>query len=78
VLRRTFACIQLILARLGLGGLDLLELQEAMGHESLDTTRVYLSDVQDYLGQMIDKTNTVDAAVAIIEWKSGQAGQKGA
>ncbi len=57
VLRRTYACTNLIMgAELGPGhGLDIRSLQEALGHESLDTTAIYLSDVSAYLnrGRMI-------------------------
>ncbi|HEX8105750.1 MAG TPA: site-specific integrase [Solirubrobacteraceae bacterium] len=75
VLRRTFACNQLILSRIGKGGLDLLELQECMGHTRLDVTRIYLSDVHRYLGQMVEYVNTQDAADLIMAWKH-QQGQR--
>jgi site-specific recombinase XerD len=53
VLRRTYACTNLIMAaELGPGhGLDIRSLQEALGHESLDTTAIYLSDVSAYLNR---------------------------
>jgi site-specific recombinase XerD len=53
VLRRTYACSNLIMAeQLGSGyGLDLRSLQVAMGHASLETTANYLTDVQDYLNR---------------------------
>lgn len=64
VLRRTFACTHLIAAALlGPGyGLDIRSLQKAMGHESLETTALYLSDVSDYLNRhrrTISVTDTV-------------------
>ena len=49
VMRRTFACTALTLNALGLGGLDIYSLQKAMGHTSLETTAVYLSDVEEYI-----------------------------
>lgn len=52
VLRRTYACLNVILHALGLGGLDLVSLQGSMGHERLDTTQVYLADVADYLNRI--------------------------
>lgn len=53
VLRRTFACNNLISHTL-LGpehGLDIRTLQRAMGHSSLETTAIYLSDVEDYISR---------------------------
>jgi site-specific recombinase XerD len=50
-LRRTYACMNLVMAAV-LGpehGLDLRSLQIAMGHESLETTALYLSDVDEFL-----------------------------
>jgi hypothetical protein len=57
VFRRTYACTQVILHALGLGGLDLVSLQEAMGHSRLDTTRVYLSNVASYLNAHLGRVN---------------------
>jgi integrase len=53
VLRRTYACTNLIMsAELGHEyGLDIRSLQDALGHESLDTTAIYLSDVSAYLNR---------------------------
>jgi site-specific recombinase XerD len=53
VLRRTFACTNLIAhALLGPGhGMDLRTLQRAMGHSSLETTAIYLNDVDDYINR---------------------------
>ncbi len=62
VMRRTFACMHVILHSEGGGGLDLVSLQEAMGHESLETTRVYLSDVASYLNRRREPTNALRAA----------------
>jgi len=67
VLRRTFACLNVILHSLGLGGLDLVSLQHAMGHERLDTTQVYLADVADYLNRMRRPVGITQGASAILE-----------
>jgi site-specific recombinase XerD len=69
VLRRTFACHQLILDKTGYGGMDVLVLQHAMGHTRLDTTRIYLADVHKYLGAMAPPTNPIHGARLILEWK---------
>jgi integrase len=66
VLRRTFACTQVILHELGLGGLDLVSLKDALGHSSLDTTRVYLSDVGSYLNRHRRPVGTLHAAEMIL------------
>jgi integrase len=67
VLRRTFACIKLIENVLGLGGMDLVTLQGVMGHDSLDTTRDYLADVDSYLKSIHrGDSNTIDAATEIV------------
>jgi integrase len=78
VLRRTYCCIQLIQNVLGLGGMDLVSLQGAMGHESLDTTRGYLGDVDSYLKTMRRDVNTVDAAAEIVRYRAEQQAEKGA
>lgn len=64
VLRRTYACCNLIASEvLGAGhGLDLRSLQEAMGHESLETTAIYLSDVASYLSRMRRPVSLVETA----------------
>jgi integrase len=52
VMRRTFACLALIQHdRDPSTGLGLIQLQEAMGHASLNETRKYLSDVEGYLNR---------------------------
>jgi integrase len=66
VLRRTNACTNVILHSLGLGGLDLVSLPAAMGHERLDTTQVYLSDVASYLARMRQPINVADGAATIL------------
>jgi integrase len=69
VMRKTFACNQLILARLGLGGMDLEQLQDALGHASLTTTKVYLADVNDYLARSVARVGTGEAAQLILAEK---------
>lgn len=70
VLRRTYACTHLIAASL-LGpeqGLDIRSLQEAMGHESLETTAIYLTDVTPYLNshrRTTSITSTVERLTAL-------------
>jgi hypothetical protein len=68
VLRRTYACRDLILSELRGGGhgLDLRSLQEAMGHESLETTALYLSDVSSYLNRMRRPVSLVEAAASLV------------
>jgi integrase len=79
VLRRTFACIKLIENALGLGGMDLVTLQGVMGHDSLETTRDYLADVDSYL-KSINRgdTNTLDAAAEIVKHREGLLAADGA
>jgi len=67
VLRKTFACNQLILHRLNLGGLALEQLKRALGHNDIKTTQIYLPDVEKYLDLMSKPVNTVDAAELILE-----------
>ena len=67
VLRRTYACLNVILHAVGLGGLDLVSLHHAMGHERLDTTQVYLSDVADYLNRVRRPMGIGLGAAAILE-----------
>lgn len=67
VLRKTFACNQLILHRLNLGGLALEQLKSALGHNDIKTTQIYLPDVEKYLDLMSKPVNTVDAAKLILE-----------
>jgi integrase len=67
VMRKTFACNQLILHRLGLGGMSPEQLQAALGHNDPRTTRIYLPDVEGYLNQVTKPTNTLDAAEAIVQ-----------
>jgi site-specific recombinase XerD len=68
VLRRTYACCNLIASEmLGAGhGLDLRSLQEAMGHASLETTAMYLSDVASYLNRMRRPVSLVETAELLI------------
>jgi integrase len=63
VLRRTYACTHLISAlELGAGyGMDIRSLQDAMGHESLETTAIYLSDVSAYLNRRRRTISVTDA-----------------
>ena len=67
VMRRTFACTQLILHALGLGGMDVRTLQKAMGHDRLDTTQKYMADVEDYINASKRHVNTRDGVRAIVE-----------
>jgi integrase len=69
VLRKTFAACQLIAHRLGLGGLTLEQLQTALGHVSLETTRIYLPDVEHYIGEIIAPVSTRNAAAEILRLK---------
>jgi integrase len=67
VMRRTFACTQLILHSLNLGGMDVRTLQLAMGHARLDTTERYLADADEYIGAAKRHVNTRDGARSIAE-----------
>jgi site-specific recombinase XerD len=67
VMRRTFACTQLILHSLHLGGMDVRTLQLAMGHESLETTQKYLADADEYIGAAKRHVNTRDGARLITQ-----------
>jgi site-specific recombinase XerD len=67
VMRRTFACTQLVLHSLNLGGMDIRTLQKAMGHERLDTTQRYLADADEYIGAIKRHVNTRDGARLIAE-----------
>jgi len=64
VLRRTFACTHLIAhALLGPGnGMDLRTIQRAMGHSSLETTAIYLNDVEDYINHNRRPQSVTDSA----------------
>ena len=66
-MRRTFACTQLILHSLNLGGMDVRTLQTAMGHARLDTTQEYLADADEYIGSVKRHLNTRDGARLIAE-----------
>ena len=74
VLRRTYACCNLILSELRGGGhgLDLRSLQEAMGHESLETTALYLSDVSSYLNRMRRPVSLVEAVASLTKGTSAE------
>lgn len=73
VMRRTYACTQLILHRLGKGGLDLFSLKEALGHSSLETTQVYLADVNEYLNLIERPVNALDGAKLIVAYRESAA-----
>lgn len=68
-LRRTYACSSLIMAELlGPGhGLDIRSLQMAMGHASLETTALYLSDVGAYLNRHRRPRGITDVAGDLAE-----------
>lgn len=70
VLRRTFACTHVILHELGLGGLDLESLRQALGHASLETTQVYLADVASYLTSIRRPTSVGEGAASIVKYLS--------
>src|SRR5205807_1707642 len=57
VLRKTFACNQYLLyvKSHGAAGMDLIRLQNALGHASPAQTRVYLADVDQYLDATIPR-----------------------
>jgi integrase len=76
VLRRTYACCNLIASELlGAGnGLDLRSLQEALGHSSLETSAMYLSDVASYLNRRRRPVSLVDAAKRLTEPDEGENG----
>lgn len=67
VLRRTFACLALIQNdRDPSAGLSLPRLQVAMGHNDIATTKLYLSDVGDYLAigrANFDLMSALDVAI---------------
>jgi site-specific recombinase XerD len=67
VLRRTYACTHLILASEGAPGegMDIRSLQDAMGHESLETTAIYLSDVSAYLSRRRRAVSVADAVAQL-------------
>lgn len=68
VLRRTYACSHLIMAAT-LGpeyGLDIRSLQVAMGHESLETTAMYLQDVEAYLNRNRRPVNVSDGVAMVL------------
>ncbi len=76
VFRRTYACTQVILHALGLGGLDLVSLQQAMGHSRLDTTRVYLANVASYLNAHMKRVNTGAGAEQIVTKLAEQSAKR--
>ncbi len=63
VMRKTYACQQLIAHRLGLGGLSLEQLQRNLGHDDIGTTRgSYLPDVEAYLDRAAKPRSVRDTA----------------
>jgi integrase len=66
-MRKTFACNQLILSVLGLGGMSQLQVQQALGHEDPATTQIYFADVQRYIGYAMKPVSTDRAAELILE-----------
>jgi len=75
ILRRTYACSNIIAsAMLGAGqGLDLRSLQQAMGHESLETTAHYLSDVAHYLNRFRRPISVVQASQKVLALEPGSS-----
>lgn len=68
VLRRTYACGQLVASQLlGDGyGLDLRSLQKAMGHSSLEVVALYLADVDEYLSRFRRSASLAASARQIV------------
>jgi len=61
VMRRTFACLNCIAhARYEHGARDLRQLQAQMGHASLETTSLYLSDVESYLQREAPRVSVME------------------
>jgi site-specific recombinase XerD len=69
VLRRTFACSNLIAAEtLGASeGMDLSSLQAALGHKSLETTAMYITNVAPYMARLHRPVSVVGAARRVVE-----------
>lgn len=69
VLRRTFACSNLIAAEtLGAReGMDLSSLQAALGHSSLTTTAMYITNVAPYLARLHRPASVVGSARRVVE-----------
>lgn len=67
VMRRTFACTQLILHALNLGGMEIRTLQLALGHSRLDATEKYLADANEYIRAVKRHLNTRDGARLIAD-----------
>jgi site-specific recombinase XerD len=72
-LRKTYACNQLIFKELGVGGLTARQLQVCLGHEDMQTTQIYLADVEKYLGRAFKPVSTGrGAALAVDAMKQRQ------
>jgi integrase len=68
VFRRTYACMAMIAyVRDPSSGMDVKSLMEALGHASLDTTQLYLADVERYLGTKRTRFDPLVAARRAVE-----------
>jgi integrase len=67
-IRRTYACLHCIASAMNEpGALDIRSLQDAMGHDSLETTALYLADFENYLRRKLPRAAVDDLLDAIIE-----------
>jgi integrase len=79
VLRRTYACTNLIAHALGDpgDGMDIRSLQRAMGHASLETTAIYLSDVEEYIHRHRRTRSVTDTVKQLAAKLSSSASEPG-
>ena len=78
VLRHTYGCLHTIAAELNTAGqgtaLGMHSLMKAMGHESLETTALYLGDVANYMAKYRRLNSTERTIEDILTWVRKQAG----
>jgi integrase len=75
VLRHTYGCLNTIGSELNLdGALGLRSLQQAMAHESLETTAMYLGDVADFLAAYRTLAGVDQTVDGILDWINKQTG----